>query len=189
MAGLFRYRIAWWTPDGFELDEAHVPHVTLVQRFIEESELPEVLAAIDSVRESFDLAALEMAATGLYHIPSGDIGLAGIVIEPSVGLLAIQRAVVDAVEPFARAGGDEAAFVPDPSGTPFDPFLFEYVEDFVPAQTGENYNPHVSIGVAPLDWLEDLEGRPFDRFTFGAVGIATYQLGNFGTAAARLDGR
>jgi hypothetical protein len=36
-------------------------------------------------------------------------------------------------------------------------------------------------------WLKELGKRPFDEFTFGAVGIATYQLGNFGTASKRLD--
>lgn len=174
-------------PDGFELDEAHAPHVTLVQRFVAESDLPSVLAAVEEVRRSLDLSSLEMEATALYHIPSGEIGLAGIVIEPSGSLLAIHEAVIEAVGPFVRSGGDESAFVPDPSGTPFDPYLFEYVEGFVPGQSGANYNPHVSIGVAPLGWLEEVEAQPFEAFTFGAVGIATYHLGNFGTAAARLD--
>jgi hypothetical protein len=41
--------------------------------------------------------------------------------------------------------------------------------------------------VAPLDWFKELEKKPFEKFTFGAKGIATYQLGNFGTASKRLD--
>lgn len=65
-------------------------------------------------------------------------------------------------------------FVPDKYGTLFDSFLFEHVETFVPAQTGDNFNPHVTIGVEPLNWLEELEKKPFDNFTFGAAGIATY---------------
>ena len=67
------------------------------------------------------------------------------------------------------------------------PWLFQYVETSVPRQTGERFNPHVTIGVAPLDWLEELEQKPFDTFAFDATGIATYQLGNFGTASKRLD--
>jgi hypothetical protein len=47
----------------------------------------------------------------------------------------------------------------------------------------------VTIGIAPLGWLEDLEKRPFSTFTFGAKGLAIYQLGNFGTASKRLDTR
>jgi 2'-5' RNA ligase len=175
------------SPDGFKLDEEHAPHITLIQRFIAKSDLPKVLAAVDKVKAKFDMSSLEMTATGLYHIPTGNDGLAGIVIEPTEQLHALQQAVIDAVNVYARKGGDESAFVPDQSGTPFDPFLFKYVDTFVSQQTGEKFNPHVTIGVAPLDWLKEMEKKPFDKFTFGAKGIATYQLGNFGTASKRLD--
>jgi 2'-5' RNA ligase len=174
-------------PDGFKLDEEHAPHITLVQRFIAKAGLPEVLAAVDEVKSKFDLSSLRMTAIGLYDIPNGKNAVAGIVIEPTEQLHALQQAVIEAVDPYARKGGDESAFVPDKSGTPFDPALFKYVESFVPNQTGERFNPHVTIGVAPLSWLKELEKRPFEKFTFGAKGIATYQLGNFGTASKRLD--
>jgi len=175
------------SPEGFELDEEHAPHITLVQRFINEPDLPKVLAAVEKVKSEFDITSLKMTATGLYHIPSGKIGLAGIVIEPSKELLALQKAVIEAVNDYAQEGGGESAFVSDKSGTPFDPQLFTYVETFVPQQTGKKFNPHVTIGVAPLGWLEEQEKKPFENFTFGATGIATYQLGNFGTASKRLD--
>lgn len=174
-------------PDGFEFNEEHATHITLVQRFVARSDLPKVLAAVDEVRSKFDMKTLRMKAVGLYHVPSGKVGLAGIVIEPSGQLLALQRAVIEAVNVYAREGGGESAFAPDTSGTPFASFMIEYVENFVPRQTGEHFNPHVTIGVAPLGWLKKLEEKPFDEFTFGAQSIATYQLGNFGTAAKRLD--
>ena len=175
------------SPEGFKLDEEHAPHITLIQRFIAESDLVSVLAAVDRVKSTFDIAKMQMTANGLYHIPSGKIGLAGIVIAPSDELLALQEAVIEAVNRFARTGGDASAFVPDPSGTPFAPFLFQYVDTFVPARTGKKYNPHVTIGIAPIGWLENIEKRPFSIFTFGAKGIAVYHLGNFGTASRRLD--
>jgi len=175
------------TPEGFELDETHRPHVTLLQRHIAESDLDAVLAAIDNVRQNFDLENLQMTAVGLYHIPTGDNGLAGITIEPTYELLALQKAVVDLVNPYDKGEADESAYVPDPTGTAFDPLLFEYVATFVPGQTAEKFNPHVTIGLAPKIWLEEIEAEPFDSFQFGAKGIAVYQLGNFGTAAKRLD--
>ena len=174
-------------PDGFELDEEHAPHITLLQRYIGKSDLPKGLAAVDEVKSKFDTHSLEMTATGLYHIPAGEIGLAGITIESSEQLLALQKAVIEAVAVYARKGDGESAFVPDKSGTLFNPLLFEYVETFMPQQTGEKFNPHVRIGVASLGWLEDLDKKPFDKFTFSAKGIATYQLGNFGTALKCLD--
>ena len=175
------------TPGGFELDEEHAPHITLIQRFVAESDLPRVLAAVEEVKSRWAVDELTMTATGIYHIPSGAIGLAGIGVEPSGQLIRLQNAVLAAVNPYARSGGGEAAFVPDRSGTPFDPFLFTYVDAFVPERTGDNFKPHVTIGMAPLDWLEDLERQPFEKFSFGATGIAVYQLGNFGTASKRLD--
>lgn len=175
------------SPEGFKLDEEHAPHITLIQRFVSESDLASVLAAVDRVRSMADTSKMQMRTTGLYHIPSGKIGLAGIVVEPSSDLIALQQAMIEAVNPFARPGGEASAFVPDPTGAAFDPMLFKYVETFVPSQTGEKFNPHVTIGIAPLGWLEQREKQPFNSFAFGAKGIAVYQLGNFGTASKRLD--
>jgi 2'-5' RNA ligase len=175
------------SPEGFELDAEHAPHITLVQRFIAESDLGSVIAAVDRVKSAVDPGKIQMTATGLYHIPSGKIGVAGIVIEPTEELRLLQNAVIEAVEPFAQIGGDASAFVPDTSGTAFDPMLFKYVETFVPSQAGKKFNPHVTIGIAPIGWLEVLEKQPFTKFSFGANGIAVYQLGNFGTASKRLD--
>ncbi len=174
------------TPEGFELDESHRPHVTLIQRHIRKDDLDAVLAAVDEVRATFDLGSLTMTANGLYHIPSGELGLAGITIETTEELLALQSAVIEAINSYDAGGGDEKAYVTDPTGTPFDPFLFEYVETFVPKQTGANFNPHVTIGLAPQSWLVEQEQKDFDNFDFGADGVAVYQLGNFGTAAKRL---
>lgn len=187
-AATWNARMREQSPDGFKLDEQHAPHITLVQRFVAESDLAAVLAAVDRVKSAFDVSGMRMTATGLYHIPSGKIGLAGIVVSPTDQLLALQGAVIQAVSPYAKSGGDASAFVPDSTGAAFDPFLFKYVDTFVPAQTGKTYNPHVTIGIAPLGWLENIEKQPFGAFTFGAKSIATYQLGNFGTASKRLDG-
>lgn len=175
------------TPEGFELDDTHRPHITLLQRHIAKENLDDVLAAVEQLKASYDLAELTMTADGLYHIPTGDQGLAGITVTLSDELRRLQQAVIDAVSPYDAGAGDESAYVPDPTGTPFDPILFQYVETFVPEQTGDHFNPHVTIGLAPKAWLEEIEVQPFDAFDFGAKGIAVYQLGNFGTAAKRLD--
>lgn len=180
-------RLRELTPEGFELDESHQPHITLIQRHVRRDDLDEVLVAVESIARNFDIESLALTAVGLYHIPVGDLGLAGITIEPTEELLTLQRAVVDAVNPYDAGAADEDAYVADPSGTPFDPFLFEYVELFVPDQTGANFNPHVTVGLAPTTWLAEQESQPFSEFQFGADGLAVYQLGNFGTAARRLE--
>lgn len=175
------------SPNGFELDAEHAPHITLLQLYIAQADLPKVVAAVDGVKSKSDLGSLEMTATGLYHIPNGNEGLAGIVIEPTERLRQLQQAVIDGTGQYAVKGGDVSAYVPDKSGAAFPTALFAYVDTFVPNQTGDKYNPHVTIGVAPLDWLKSLEMKPFERFTFGAKNIAIYQLGNYGAASERLD--
>ena len=187
-AGEWNERLRSELPEGFELDAAHAPHITLLQTFVSRGDMDAVLEAVSETSSEFDMEALEMEATALYHVPAGDIGLQGIVIEPSEELHAIQDAVIAAVEPFRKPAAGEEAFVPDPSGAAFEPLLIPYVDTFVAGQSGDKFNPHVSTGAGPIGWVEAREAEPFEPFTFGAKGIAVYQLGNFGTAAERLSG-
>jgi hypothetical protein len=62
----------------------------------------------------------------------------------------------------------------------------EYIENYVPAHSGENYIAHVTVGLAKLDDLEKIEAEPFQELTFSPAGISVYQLGNNGTAARHL---
>ena len=67
-----------------------------------------------------------------------------------------------------------------------DPALIAYVSAFVPKGTGEHFNPHVTTGVAPKEYLDQMLTEPFEPFTFSPGGAAVYQLGQFGTAAKEL---
>jgi hypothetical protein len=60
------------------------------------------------------------------------------------------------------------------------------VEGYVPNSTGTNYRPHVTFGVADEDFVRRMKAEPFETFTFRAVGVATYQLGEFAVAAKLL---
>ena len=52
--------------------------------------------------------------------------------------------------------------------------------------SGKHFNPHVSTGVAPKDYLDRMLNEPFEPFTFAPAGAAIYQLGPYGTAARKL---
>ncbi|MEZ5900791.1 MAG: 2'-5' RNA ligase family protein [Hyphomicrobiaceae bacterium] len=173
-------------PEGFALDETHRPHITLLQQYVAEKDLDASLATIKSLAASEDLSKLKLTANGLYHIPSGKIGLQGITIEPSSEIVALQAKVIQAMAPFRKSGGGQEAFVPDPTGTPFDPVLFKYVESFPESQAGKKFNPHVTTGTAPLEWVQAREKEPFEPFEFGVDKLTVYKLGNFGTAAKRI---
>ena len=64
--------------------------------------------------------------------------------------------------------------------------MIGYVATYVPKYSGAHFNPHVSTGVAPKDYLEKMIAEPFESFTFSPAGAAVYQLGPYGTAAKQL---
>jgi hypothetical protein len=64
--------------------------------------------------------------------------------------------------------------------------LIHYVEVFVPEHSGEHYSPHVTTGLGPKEYLDQMIAEPFESFTFWPTGAAIYHLGHFGTAAKKL---
>jgi hypothetical protein len=173
-------------PRGFALDARHRPHVTLLQRFVRTADLDKIYAAVGKVLAGVDVPGLRMEAFRYYYIPSGSIGLAGIVARPSPQLRELQRAVIDAVAPFAVATGGSAAFSTTPDDPVIDPQLIDYVANFVPKSIGEHFSPHVTTGIATRDYLDRMLAEPFESFTFAPAGAAVYQVGQFGTAAKKL---
>jgi hypothetical protein len=61
------------------------------------------------------------------------------------------------------------------------------VQHYVPASSGPKFEPHVTVGVAPPDYLKNLVAEPFAAFDFAPAGLSVYQLGNFGTARKKLE--
>lgn len=170
---------------GFALDATHRPHVTLVQRFVLTENLDKVYAAVGKVFAAANVTGLKLEAFKYYYIPDKDLGLSGIVIKPTPELLTLEKQVIDAVTPFVVETGTSAAFVTgdDPE---ILPELITYVSEFVPKHSGENYHPHVTTGLAPREYLDEMLKEPFQTFTFSSVGVAVYHLGHFGTAAKKL---
>jgi len=173
-------------PQGFALDETHHPHITLLQRFVRTAELDMVFAAAGKVFAGTDLSRVQLEAYRYYYIPSGAVGLAGIVAKPHAVLHELQQQLIDAVAPFTVATGLSDAFATTPDDPVIDPMLIEYVSTFVPASTGEHFSAHVTTGIALRDFLDRMLAEPFESFTFSPAGAAVYQLGQFGTAAKKL---
>ena len=173
-------------PKGFALDAKHRPHITLVQRFVRSADLDAVYAAAGRVLASANVTDIELEAVKRYYIPDESVGIAGIVARPTPALLKLQADVVAAVAPFTVETGTSAAFVTTPDDPIIDPFLIDYVSAFVSKSSGDHYNPHVTTGVAPREYLDAMLAEPFVAFAFAPAGAAVYQLGQFGTASKQL---
>ncbi len=115
------------------------------------------------------------------------IGLAGIVVEPTDDLLRLQRALIEAVTPCSRKKtATLAAFASAEEGRDIQPFMFDYIANFVENSAGAGFNPHVTIGVGLQTYLDAMLAQPFPAFTFSPAGASVYQLGAFGTARKEL---
>ena len=63
----------------------------------------------------------------------------------------------------------------------YDTLLIDYVWGFVAKHAGAGFNPHVTTGVAPKAYLDQMLAEPFASFSFSPAGAAVYQLGQFAT--------
>ena len=169
-------------PAGYELDATHAPHVTLLQRYVRVRDLDAVTAALNKVFATEHPTELQLKETGIFYGMWSGVAVTTFLVERTPELMRLHQKVIDAVAPFSVSGGTAAAFIDTPSYAE----IVGYVEQFVPKSSGKDYMPHVTLGVAHEDFVKQLKAEPTEGFTFKAVGVAVYQLGNFGTAAKKL---
>jgi hypothetical protein len=175
-------------PKGFALGKTHQPHISCLQRFVKTADLDKVYAAVGTVLAEEKPTAWKLKAYKYYYLPWKDIGLAGIVIEPTEDLIRFQKKLVDAVAPFTEKTGTAAAFVTTKEDPDINQPTIDYVTNFVPNETGKKFNPHVTIGLASQEFLKTMLDEQFESFTFSPAGASVYHLGDFGTARKKLKG-
>ena len=172
-------------PKGFALDDSHHPHISMYQCFVPTAKLDEVYAAADKVLAGANVTAIKLEAFKYYYIPDKELGLSGIVVKPTPELVKLQADLIAAVSPLTVKTGTSAAFVTGDQPV-VDPLLIEYVEVFATKHAGEHFEPHVTTGLAPREYLDKMLAEPFENFTFSPAGAAVYHLGHYGTAAKKL---
>ena len=91
------------------------------------------------------------------------MGLAGICARPTPELLRLQADVIAAAAPFMAPTGPIEAFTARHDNPAFDAALIDYVAGFVDHHAGAHFNPHVTTGVAPTDYLDRMIAEPFPR--------------------------
>ena len=173
-------------PSGFALDADHRPHITLLQCFVAAKDLEALALATGDVILSAKVTDLTLWADRYYYTPGPGVGLAGICAKPTPELLRLQADVIAAAAPFMAPTGPIEAFTARHDNPAFDAALIDYVAGFVDHHAGAHFNPHVSTGVAPTDYLDRMIAEPFPAFAFAPAGAAIFQLGPFGTAARLL---
>jgi hypothetical protein len=175
-------------PQGFALDESHQPHISVLMRYARMADLENVYAAVGRLLDEETPTRWKLKAYRYYYLPDKQIGLAGIVIEPTEDVLRFQQKLIDATALFSEKTATAAAFVTTKEEPDINQPTLDYVANYIPAYSGKKYNPHVTIGVGTQEFLQKMLDEKFDTFTFSPSGVSIYHLGNMGTAREKLKG-
>jgi hypothetical protein len=173
-------------PKGFSLDAEHKPHISVMGGYFYTANLDKTYAALEKVLATEKVLSWKMKAFKYYYMPLKEIGLGGIVVEPTADMIRLQKKLIDALTQFMSPTGSPAAFATTAADPVINEATLNAVATYFSQHTGEHYSPHVTIGVGTVDYLNALLAAPFPTFTFSAVGVSVYQFGNFGTAAKLL---
>jgi hypothetical protein len=172
-------------PMGFAFDETHLPHATLLQRYVRRADLDAVVETVGAAVAGTTSAALRLRARGLgggeFGTPPGTV-LASVEFEPQPAVRTLHDAVLRAVTPLAAGGGTAAAFFTLPGEPQPNAPTVTYVEEFVPLHSGEHYTPHLSVGVATENAVTELGDHPLVAAEVRPSAVCVAQLGNLGTA-------
>jgi len=114
-------------PHGFALDATHHPHITLLQRYVRTAELEQLESAVGKILAETSPTSWKLTAFKYYYLPWQGNGLAGIVVQPTPALIALQQRIVDAVAPFTVPRGTAAAFVTTPEQPDVDRATIDYI--------------------------------------------------------------
>jgi hypothetical protein len=76
-------RLLKFYPNGFALDAAHRPHITLIQRFVRTADLDRVYDAVGKVFADANVSGMKLQAFKYYYAPTGPVGVAGICAKPT----------------------------------------------------------------------------------------------------------
>jgi 2'-5' RNA ligase len=173
-------------PQGYKLGQDQTAHITLVHSYVREEDLPAIEAQVSKLAQKAHPENWELTAKGYTSAVWSGLAITTIAVERTKPLDVFQENVEKIVGHYAVKQGMAAAFSTNGELPKIEHDIIDYVRDFATKSSGENYKPHVTIGVAQEDFVEKLKAQPFEKFSFKPAGVAIYQLGNFGTAQKRL---
>lgn len=168
-------------PQGFALDASHVPHISILHRYVSAGTLPKVFAAVEQVAARHSIGGLTLTASSLGYSPWQGHQVASISVQKVPELGALQDELVAALRPYTVESGGADAFVTTAGEPDVDEQTIEYVRTFVEKQTGESYRPHITAGMG-----DARAAVGFEPAQFKIAELAVYQLGNGGTARKEL---
>jgi hypothetical protein len=173
-------------PQGFALDATHHPHISIFAGFVPTADLSSVYDVAGKVLAKADYTSWRLTAFKYYYVPMGSLGLGGIVVKPTPELIRLQQELIDAITPYSVKTATAAAFYTTPAEPDIEPSVIEYIATSMTKHSGENYSPHVTIGIGTVAFLDAMLAESFATFSFSPASASVFQFGNYGAARKRL---
>ena len=158
----------------------------LLQAYVRTADLEKVYAAAKGVLTKEDVAHWKLNATKYSSLILGPIGAVVIDVELTPGLVRLQRELIKAEAPYTVKTGTVAAFYTTPDEPDIIPWLMDYVATYVLKSSGENFHPHVAVGIGNTAFVKTMAAGPFEPITFSPDAATVYQIGDYGTARKQL---
>jgi 2'-5' RNA ligase superfamily len=148
--------------EGLLLGPDYLPHITLLQQFVDENDLPTLLDGVEAVLQRHAPIALRVTGGGM---GSRSVWME---IEQTAALHDLHAQLLEIAQPFDGRVGDRQAFV---DGEARDRDV-KWVSGYRTVSSGVRFRPHITLGHA---------ARPpqIEPFTFEASTVAACHLGRF----------
>jgi hypothetical protein len=106
-------------PKGFALGAGHKPHISVMGGYFYTTNLDKVYDAAGEVLASEKVKSWKLTAFKYYYMPLKEVGLGGILVQPTADMISLQKEFIDAITCFMApaSAGSAAAF----ATTPEDP--------------------------------------------------------------------
>jgi hypothetical protein len=127
-----------------------------------------VFSAASKVLASEKVTSWELKAFKYYYIPLKEIGLGGILVEPTADLIRLQDELFDAIGKFMAPGSSctAAAFKTTVQDPEINQATIDAIANYFAAHRGEHYSPHVTtVSARSIIWTPCLLHR-FPRLRF-----------------------
>jgi hypothetical protein len=157
--------------DALRLDDRHLPHVTLLQQFVEVERADEAVRRAGSIVTATPRFTLKVSGFESY---GRTVVLA---LEHSPDLQRLHEALLEGLAEFEGPPGDISAF--KGNGEEAREGDVEWVRDYRAKASGKLYSPHVTLGHGDLP-------KEVAPFAFAADRVAACHLGRFCTCRTVL---
>jgi hypothetical protein len=125
-------------PKGYSLDDEHKPHISVMGGYVYTANLDKIFVAVDQVLATENVLSWKMKAFKYYYMPLKEIGLGGIVVEPTPDMVRLQRKLIDTLAPFMAPSGTAAAYATTPKDPEINQATLDAVATYISGHTGEH---------------------------------------------------